>query len=231
MKNGNGFQLFVYDENDTFGSRIEKLRMEHKLSQQKTADKVGCSYKTYRNYVKDRIPHPDTINLLGFANLYNVSVDFLLCRTHEKNFGNNRISEITGLTETSIETLRYLCSVPSSPYNDVATINNMTVDMINRVLSDKGVVERIAEQKVNKHPFPVETLFTDLRRYLYFESATGKAYSGEELIQFDTLSVNGSDKENLCTASDVYEALQFQHIIEKLTGMKKQQSTDSKVTP
>lgn len=64
--------------------RLEDLRIDHDLSQQKVADYLVCQREVYRRYEKGlrELPISYAIKLSGY---YRVSVDYLLGVSDEKN--------------------------------------------------------------------------------------------------------------------------------------------------
>ena len=62
----------------TFQEKLRELRKEKKLSQRKVAELLEMSHGSYAEYELDA--EPRFINLVRIANLFNVSVDFLLGR-------------------------------------------------------------------------------------------------------------------------------------------------------
>ncbi|SFX78080.1 Helix-turn-helix [Thermoactinomyces sp. DSM 45891] len=65
------------------GERLKKARLRTKLMQKEAAEQIGISNVTLSHYEKgDRNPDPDTLAKL--ANLYKVSVDWLLGRSADQ---------------------------------------------------------------------------------------------------------------------------------------------------
>lgn len=64
--------------------RIEDLRVDHDKTQQEIANILGCQREVYRRYEKGyrELPLSYAIRL---ADYYNVSLDFLVERTNNKN--------------------------------------------------------------------------------------------------------------------------------------------------
>ncbi|MFF2484720.1 helix-turn-helix domain-containing protein [Paenibacillus sp. NPDC058071] len=62
------------------GSRIAQLRDEQKWTQEQTAAKLGISRAALSHYEKNR-REPDSETLAKFADLYQVSIDYLVGRT------------------------------------------------------------------------------------------------------------------------------------------------------
>lgn len=68
----------------TFGERLTQLRKENGyLTRNEFADKLGIPSTTLRNYETD-VREPGHIFLKQISELFNVSVDYLLCLTDEK---------------------------------------------------------------------------------------------------------------------------------------------------
>ncbi|ACT03607.1 helix-turn-helix domain-containing protein [Paenibacillus sp. JDR-2] len=62
------------------GNRIAGLREERKWTQEQTASKLGISRAALSHYEKNR-REPDTETLAKFADLYQVTIDYLVGRT------------------------------------------------------------------------------------------------------------------------------------------------------
>jgi transcriptional regulator with XRE-family HTH domain len=60
--------------------RIRDLREDHDLKQRQLADYLNCSQQVYSNYELGQRDVPTDI-LIKLANLYNVSIDYLLGQT------------------------------------------------------------------------------------------------------------------------------------------------------
>ena len=66
-----------------FRSRLRQLRKENRLTQQSVADRLGVKLRTYQYYESDteQSHRPDLETLAALADLYGVSVDYLIGRT------------------------------------------------------------------------------------------------------------------------------------------------------
>lgn len=64
--------------------RIEDLRIDNDLTQQNIADYLGCKREVYRRYEKGTRTIPVDF-LIKLADLYGVSIDYLLEHTPKKN--------------------------------------------------------------------------------------------------------------------------------------------------
>ena len=63
--------------------RLKQLRKEHHLTQQNVADRLGVKLRTYQYYEgkDDKSHRPDLETLVALADLFEVSVDYLIGRT------------------------------------------------------------------------------------------------------------------------------------------------------
>lgn len=69
-----------------FVQRLKSLRQEHKISQKELASKLFLSQQTVAKWETDgATPNPETLSKI--ADIFGVSVDYLLGRTDEKNPG------------------------------------------------------------------------------------------------------------------------------------------------
>jgi len=79
----------------TLGEKIEELRSDNGLSQKELAKMLKVAASTISHYETDT-HSPDLENLVKIADMFNVSLDYLLSRTEEsadlkwleKEFGN-----------------------------------------------------------------------------------------------------------------------------------------------
>ncbi|MCR8978731.1 helix-turn-helix domain-containing protein [Brevibacillus laterosporus] len=62
-----------------FAQIIKELRTKNKYSHQQIADKIGITRQAYSNYEKGRVP--DTPIVQKIADIYGVSIDYLLGRS------------------------------------------------------------------------------------------------------------------------------------------------------
>ena len=66
-----------------FGERLKQLRESQGLSQSELADYLNVSRQSIGGYENDSVgPGMDT--LVKIADRFNISLDYLLCRTNEK---------------------------------------------------------------------------------------------------------------------------------------------------
>lgn len=88
-------------------NRIVKLRKEFGFNQQDVADKIDCVLKTYQNYEQGH-NYPTLEYAAKLAELYGVSIDYLLGKSDCISVENEKIREIIGLDDNSIKTLKSL---------------------------------------------------------------------------------------------------------------------------
>lgn len=68
-----------------FGSRLIELRGELSLTREELANKLNITYSALSKYeTNKRFPDKETLSEL--ADFFDVSVDFLLCRTNIRKF-------------------------------------------------------------------------------------------------------------------------------------------------
>ena len=155
--------------------RLARLRAEeHKLTQKKIADYLGCDVKTYRSWESGATPLSDVRFLCVLADLYHVSTDYLLCRTDDMNIGNGEIAEATGLSEASIELLRFLHRIVPGTGN-LNEYQSDTIRFLNRALESAApAVKRTGDS------FPVYTIFSEMERYVNSDSTVVVHADGDE---------------------------------------------------
>lgn len=61
-----------------FSDRLKNERKSHKLTQQFVADKIGVSVRAYQQY-EQGLYEPNIEKLIILADLFGITVDFLVC--------------------------------------------------------------------------------------------------------------------------------------------------------
>jgi len=102
----------MYSQKNILSERLILLRKEHNLSQYTLSEKIGFSRGLIANYEQGR-REPDYDTLLTFADFYQVSMDYLLGRTDEKNgiysqskLSSDLIDTINSLRSKTVEELK-----------------------------------------------------------------------------------------------------------------------------
>ena len=79
----------------TIPERLKDLRVsEKRMSLQELSDATGIPSSTLGNYEKDENIDMSLSNLITLANFYNVSTDYLLCRTELRKHKNQSASDL-----------------------------------------------------------------------------------------------------------------------------------------
>lgn len=111
MKNSNKLPLQIQEE---IAERLKHLRTTAGYTQKEISQKMGITEKTYRKWEvgvydgKTNVKYYPAIeynNLFALADIYNVSIDYLLCRSDCTSVDNHYISKKTGLSDQSINVL------------------------------------------------------------------------------------------------------------------------------
>lgn len=77
-----------------FGKRIKELRIEHQWTQEFVCKKLNISPGALSRY-ETSMYEPKSLELVkDFANLFNVSTDYLLGKTNTKNIEKLKLSDI-----------------------------------------------------------------------------------------------------------------------------------------
>jgi len=75
-----------------FGERLKDLREEKNLTRHLLANKLNVSYSTISKY-ETNIRFPDKGTLIALADFFDVSLDYLLCRSDIKDTADKALSK------------------------------------------------------------------------------------------------------------------------------------------
>lgn len=93
-------------------NRLKELRKDTGMTQERIAEKLGVTVKTYRSWENCEdikgIGIRNISDLVDLANLFNVSVDYLLNKSEFRTPENDFIGKETGLSDNSIDTLKII---------------------------------------------------------------------------------------------------------------------------
>ena len=78
----------------TLQERLKDLRVERKLKLEELSALTGISKSALGNYENDDYKEINHGNLITLANFYNVSTDYLLCLTENRNHSNTDLTEL-----------------------------------------------------------------------------------------------------------------------------------------
>lgn len=79
-------------------NRLKDLRLQKKISMRETANQLNIPYTTYVNYEKGT-REPNSEMLIKLANYFNVSIDYLICRTDNAQTSSYSLPDITPPSE------------------------------------------------------------------------------------------------------------------------------------
>lgn len=77
---------------DTLANRLAMLRKERKLNQIEVADATGLG-RSFLSMLENGRKEPGLANLLAIADFYDVSVDYLLCRSASQVRATNYVAQ------------------------------------------------------------------------------------------------------------------------------------------
>ena len=127
----------------TIPERLKDLRVaEKRMSLQELSDATGIPSSTLGNYEKDENVDMSLGNLLTLADFYQVSTDYLLCRTELREHTNQSVFELH-LNDDAVQILtdekynpRLLSELPShESFHKVMTDLEIYIEGFN----DKGI--------------------------------------------------------------------------------------------
>ena len=127
----------IYFENNN----IEKLRKEHKWNQEELAEKMGKSIRMISNYEAGNIAKTEEAKKM--KDLFGCSIDYILGLDKYRSIGNKEVSEITGLSDESIEALRKLNTHTSNDSAFFIVLNSL-ISSVNEFICEaleEGVPE------------------------------------------------------------------------------------------
>ena len=141
----------------SIGQRIQSLRNEKNLSQDELAEKLG--YQNRQSITKwETGTTPTTEALAKLSEFFGVSTDYILGFTKYSHFENEFISEVTTLSDKSIEVLR----------KNKEKGHNRYLFMLDLILSDEEVFNGVMKN-LNDLVFPPVVVVNDVlikRKYL-----------------------------------------------------------------
>lgn len=189
------FKEIGYDV-ELFRKRLEELSKDSDLWDKKNdhpdysrlADICGSSDKTIRNWFigkykndptdirsegkdlneKDFNP-PRTVFLIKLADFFHVSLDYFLGRSDCRHPENENISKLIGLSDKSVEVLRYLMGeFHPEEIGDPRKYNAASVEVINFILEGSYEKVRHHMEKDPEDLWPITSFFSDLHLYLKY---------------------------------------------------------------
>ena len=86
-------------------NRIKDLREDHDMRQKDLADATGIDQRTISNYETGKTS-PDSEALIKLADYFNVSIDYLVCRSKYDFSSSKKKKEFIDKLQTELEELK-----------------------------------------------------------------------------------------------------------------------------
>ena len=126
----------------TIPERLKDLRVaEKRMSLQELSDATGIPSSTLGNYEKDENVDMSLGNLLKLADFYQVSTDYLLCRTELREHTNKSVSNLH-LNDDAVQILT------DEKYNPRLLSENAFLDVMRYKLNELGTDSTNAFTKI-----------------------------------------------------------------------------------
>ena len=179
--------------------------------------------KTIRTYEKGKCS--SAYITAALADFYDVSMDYILGLDDYQHIGNKEISEITGLSEKSIEVLRYLKVHGSSRAEGslCKALNRLQLDTINRLLESANMytlpTEGVdPEEEIEDHF--CFTIFEYIGKYLGIVKSTIR---DQEFVTIDNEALPDG-----MTVNELYQPVLLKRIEKALDVMKEANNGNTK---
>ena len=139
----------------TIPERLKDLRVsEKRMSLQELSDATSIPSSTLGNYEKDENIDMSLGNLITLANFYNVSTDYLLCRTELRKHKNQSVSDLH-LNDDSVQILT------DEKYNPRLLFELLTHENFKKFMTDL----EIYIDGFNDKGIQIANAFLDVMRY------------------------------------------------------------------
>lgn len=80
IRDGMNFNLENLRQKERISKRLTEIRMANKLTRAEYAERIGVNIFTYASYEKGRSEPPNAV-LVRLANAFDLSLDYICCRT------------------------------------------------------------------------------------------------------------------------------------------------------
>lgn len=201
-----------------YKSPLKELRDERDLTQFAIAEMIGVNLKSFREWERG-YTYPAPEHLIALSKLFCVSTDYLLGETPYRNHGNEIIMEVTGLSEVSVEALRFFRT--DSGDNDYDLMHHKTFEFINLIL--QASAQQIAEYRSAADPdFPVMTLFSTMMQYIETKNIALSYYDNGKRITLPSsiASLEFDDEVSGYTVAELGRIVLLNHITNTLEKMR-----------
>ncbi|SFE18069.1 helix-turn-helix domain-containing protein [Peptostreptococcus sp. D1] len=140
----------------TLQERLKDLRVAHNLNLEELAKLTGISKSALGNYENDDYKEINHGNLVTLAQFYNVSTDYLLCLTENKNHPNTELTNLH-LSDDMIDLLL------SGSINNRLLCEIATHDKFKELMADTEIfVDGIATGRFNNLNTSLENVRTEI---------------------------------------------------------------------
>ena len=139
----------------TIPERLKDLRVsEKRMSLQELSDATGIPSSTLGNYEKDENIDMSLGNLITLANFYNISTDYLLCRTELRKHKNQSVSDLY-LNDDAVQILT------DEKYNPRLLSALLTHENFRKFMTDLEIyIDRFNDKGIQ-----IANAFLDVMRY------------------------------------------------------------------
>ncbi len=115
-----------------FGRKLKELRLEKKINQSELGEMIGISPSTVGMYERDqRFPDKDILGKL--ADYFEVSVDYLLGRTDQRNLQIKKTKLDEGITTINAKKINVDEDLPDEAYDKI----NEYIKMVEMMYKNK----------------------------------------------------------------------------------------------
>ncbi|HFH8551038.1 TPA: helix-turn-helix domain-containing protein [Streptococcus agalactiae] len=175
----------------TLQERLKDLRVAHNLNLEELAKLTGISKSALGNYENNDYKEINHGNLVTLAQFYNVSTDYLLCLTENKNHPNTDLTNLH-LSDDMIDLLlsgsinnRLLCEIAThDKFKELMADTEIFIDGIaTKCFNDiNDYLEDVRAEIINRHPnidedIPLRTLSaSQIREEDFFCHITHKTW-------------------------------------------------------
>ena len=140
----------------TLQERLKDLRVAHNLNLEELSKLTGISKSALGNYENDDYKEINHGNLVALAQFYNVSTDYLLCLTENKNHPNTDLTNLH-LSDDMIDLLL------SGSINNRLLCEIATHDKFKELMADMEIfVDGVATKRFNDLNYSLETVRAEI---------------------------------------------------------------------
>ena len=209
----------------TLQERLKDLRVAHNLNLEELAKLTGISKSALGNYENNDYKEINHGNLVTLAQFYNVSTDYLLCLTENKNHPNTDLTNLH-LSDDMIDLLlsgsinnRLLCEIAThDKFKELMADTEIFIDGIaTKCFNDiNDYLEDVRTEIINRHPnidedIPLRTLSaSQIREEDFFCHITHKTW---DTILKDIRKNHEQDIDSISEDDDILSVQKIRKIM------------------